>query len=111
MTLSSKIQLEIETGAGNYAIADTVPAMSPNFAPLLDIAFGGTFALGNYHRLAAQDMLSPLDAAIGSLHDDRAAYSLLTEIQQGLRPQVLTALSNWRDLCRKHPKCQLAIVP
>jgi hypothetical protein len=47
MTLSSKIQLEIETGAGSYAIADTVLAMSPSFAPLLDIAFGGAFSLDN----------------------------------------------------------------
>jgi hypothetical protein len=111
MSLQSKIQLEIETGAGNYALADTCPAISANFSPLLDIAFGTPFLLGDFQNLQASDAISRLDGAIYSLHADRIAYAGLSEIQQGLRPQVLAYLNQWRELCRKHPKCQLAIVP
>lgn len=105
-----QIHLEIDTGAGNTALAGNCGTTSDLFFPLWDIAFQGT-VIDKFHGRQASDMLSELDRAIDSLQWDRNAYLGLTTAQQAGRPQAEAYLVVWRDLCRKHPSCRITIQP
>lgn len=105
-----QIRLDIDTGSGNYATAGNAGVLFATFKPILDIAFGGQ-TVDDFHRLDAGSMGSQIDRAIDSLQRDRRSYLGLTDAQIALRPQVEAYLIGWRDLCRKHPNCYIAIVP
>jgi hypothetical protein len=104
-----QIHLEIDTGAGNTALAGNCGTTSDLFFPLWDIALGTV--VDKYHGRQASDILGDLDRAIESLQWDRNAYSGLTTAQQTARPQAEAYLVVWRDLCRKHPNCRITINP
>jgi hypothetical protein len=105
-----QVHLEIETGAGNTALAGSCGTTSDLFIPLWDIAFRG-MSIGDFHGKQASDVSNDLDRAIDSLQWDRNAYLGLTLAQQAGRPQAEAYLIVWRDLCRKHPSCRITILP
>ena len=113
-----QIQLEIDTGAGDTALAGNCGTTSDLFFPLWKIAFG-EFPIGDFHGRKAIDMLEYLSVAtalvarfaIESLQWDRNAYMQLTTSQQAGRSQAGEYLIVWRDLCRKHPNCRVTILP
>ncbi len=108
--MQRQIRLDIETGNGDYLSTIPTPLIPVGFTPLLDIACGSDY-IDRLHGQQASDVAGSLNKYILSLKNDRINYLSLSDAQIALRPQVEAFLENLRDICAKHPKCTICILP